>query len=106
MFPTPDGTPQQEFDDFLRRFPEIAEQFRDARTVRPWVRTGRLQYSAYVGFGHDDLWNAVIRVWKATSFMTWVPTQKALSDFRRDGGRPAGPEQLEAVEAAVVACPT
>jgi tetracycline 7-halogenase / FADH2 O2-dependent halogenase len=160
MFPTPDGTPQQEFDDFLRRFPEIAEQFRDARTVRPWARTERLQYSAsktvgdrycltahaagfidalysrgltntvavinalshrlieaartddwsterfeyvdrlqqglfdvhddlvyssYVGFGHYDLWNAVIRVWKATSFMTWVPTQKALSDFRRDG---------------------
>jgi tetracycline 7-halogenase / FADH2 O2-dependent halogenase len=44
-----------------------------------------LVYSSYVGFGHYDLWNAVIHVWKATSFMTWVPTQKALSDFRRDG---------------------
>lgn len=159
IFPVPDCTPQQEFDDFLRRFPEIAEQFRGARTVRPWVRTGRLQYSAsktvgdrycltahaagfidalysrgltntvavvnalahrlikaartedwsterfeyidrlqqglfevhddlvyssYVGFGHYDLWNAVIRVWKAASFMTWIPAQKALSDFHRD----------------------
>jgi tetracycline 7-halogenase / FADH2 O2-dependent halogenase len=160
IYPVPDGTPQQEFDDFLRRFPQIAEQFRDARTVRPWVRTGRLQYSAsdtvgdrycltahaagfidalysrgltntmavvdalshrlieaartgdwstpkfayvdrlqqglfdvhddlvyssFVGFGHYDLWNAVVRVWKATSFLTWTPTQKALSDFRRTG---------------------
>jgi len=161
MFPKPDCTPQQEFDDFLRRYPEIAEQFRDARTVRPWVSTGRLQYSAsntigdrycltshaagfidalysrgltntvdivnalsgrliaaareddwsterfryidrlqqglfdvhddmvyssYVAFRNYDLWNAVIRVWKATSFMTWVPTQKALTEFRLGHG--------------------
>jgi tetracycline 7-halogenase / FADH2 O2-dependent halogenase len=46
VFPKPDGPPQQEFDAFLRRFPEIAEQFRTARAVRPWVSTGRLQYSA------------------------------------------------------------
>jgi tetracycline 7-halogenase / FADH2 O2-dependent halogenase len=46
VFPKPDGTPQEEFDAFLRRFPEIAEQFRGARSVRPWVSTGRLQYSA------------------------------------------------------------
>jgi len=44
--PRPDGPPQQEFDDFLRRFPDIAPQFRDARPVREWVSTGRLQYSA------------------------------------------------------------
>ncbi len=46
VFPKPDLTPQQEFDDFLRRFPDIAEQFRSAKAVRPWVDTGRLQYSA------------------------------------------------------------
>lgn len=45
-FPRPKLSPQEEFDDFLRRFPEIAEQFRDAKAVRPWVATGRLQYSA------------------------------------------------------------
>ncbi|MFJ3671269.1 NAD(P)/FAD-dependent oxidoreductase [Streptomyces sp. NPDC090106] len=48
-FPKPDPqdrTPQQEFDDFLVRFPQIAEQFTNARTVRPWVATGRLQYSS------------------------------------------------------------
>jgi FADH2 O2-dependent halogenase len=46
VFPKPDCSPQEEFDDFLRRYPEIAEQFRNAKAVRPWVATGRLQYSA------------------------------------------------------------
>ncbi|MFG2648268.1 NAD(P)/FAD-dependent oxidoreductase [Streptomyces sp. NPDC048436] len=42
-----DETPgQQEFDTFLARFPEIAWQFKNAKAVRPWVSTGRLQYSA------------------------------------------------------------
>ncbi|NDZ79371.1 NAD(P)-binding protein [Streptomyces sp. SID10853] len=158
MYPKPDSPPEDEFGTFLQRFPEIAEQFRDARLARPWVSTDRLQYSAsntvgdrycltahaagfidalysrgltntmtvinslagrliaaaraddwsterfayvdklqqglfdvhddlvyssYIGFGHYDLWNAVVRVWKATSFLSWVPTQKVLSDFRR-----------------------
>jgi FADH2 O2-dependent halogenase len=43
--PRPDGPPQEEFDDFLRRFPDIAPQFKNARPVREWVSTGRLQYS-------------------------------------------------------------
>lgn len=46
VFPKPDMSPQEEFDDFLRRFPQIAEQFTQAKAVRPWVGTGRLQYSA------------------------------------------------------------
>ena len=46
VHPKPDCAPQQEFDAFLLRFPEIAEQFRHARAVRPWVGTDRLQYSA------------------------------------------------------------
>jgi FADH2 O2-dependent halogenase len=45
VFPKNGQSPQQEFDAFLRRFPEIAEQFRTAKAVRPWVSTGRLQYS-------------------------------------------------------------
>ncbi|MBF6223344.1 tryptophan 7-halogenase [Nocardia abscessus] len=38
--------PEQEFRAFLDRFPAIAKQFRNASAVRPWVSTGRLQYSA------------------------------------------------------------
>lgn len=45
-FPKDETPGQEEFDAFLKRFPEIAWQFRDARAVRPWVSTGRLQYSA------------------------------------------------------------
>jgi FADH2 O2-dependent halogenase len=47
VFPASDLTPGQEFDNFLERFPEIAEQFRGAKAVRPWVSTGeRMQYSS------------------------------------------------------------
>ncbi len=47
VFPSSGLTPQQEFDNFLERFPEIAEQFRGAKAVRPWVSTGeRMQYSS------------------------------------------------------------
>ena len=158
IYPKADLTPDREFSDFLASFPEIAEQFKEAQAVRPWVSTGRLQYSAhatvgdrycltahaagfidalysrglantvavvnslacrlieaarsddwsterfeyidrlqqglfdvhddlvyssFVGFGHYDLWNAVIRVWKSTSGMTWLPLEKALQEFRQ-----------------------
>ncbi|HEY3478689.1 MAG TPA: hypothetical protein VGL02_07290 [Streptomyces sp.] len=47
VFPKQDGvSAQDEFDAFMERFPEIAEQFKGATAVRPWVSTGRLQYSA------------------------------------------------------------
>ncbi|MFF0861358.1 NAD(P)/FAD-dependent oxidoreductase [Nonomuraea sp. NPDC003560] len=45
-FPQEEPDPQREFDGFLKRFPEIAWQFTDAVATRPWVSTGRLQYSA------------------------------------------------------------
>ena len=37
--------PADEFDGFLARFPEIARQFTDARAVRDWTSTPRMQYS-------------------------------------------------------------
>jgi FADH2 O2-dependent halogenase len=46
VYPKPDCPPQQEFDAFLRRFPDIAEQFTKAKAIRSWVSTGRLQYSS------------------------------------------------------------
>lgn len=45
-WPKPDCPPEEEWNDFLTRFPEIAWQFQGSRAVRPWVSTGRLQYSA------------------------------------------------------------
>ncbi|WP_405792642.1 NAD(P)/FAD-dependent oxidoreductase [Streptomyces sp. NBC_01506] len=46
VFVKDDRSPQEEWEAFLARYPQIAEQFTDARTVRPWVSTPRLQYSA------------------------------------------------------------
>ncbi|MGI5519998.1 NAD(P)/FAD-dependent oxidoreductase [Micromonospora sp. CA-259024] len=46
VHPKTDMPPEAEFRRFLQRFPDIAWQFEEARPVRPWVATGRLQYSA------------------------------------------------------------
>jgi FADH2 O2-dependent halogenase len=46
IHPDFDGTPEEEFRAFIARFPDVRRQFTDAVAVRPWVRTGRLQYSS------------------------------------------------------------
>lgn len=38
--------PEQEFQDLLSRFPEIARQFENAKPVRKWISMGRTQYSS------------------------------------------------------------
>lgn len=44
--PRDDLAPEAEFFDFIGRFPAIAAQFANAEAVRPWTRTGRIQYSS------------------------------------------------------------
>ncbi len=44
-YPTPQGAPEDEFRAIARRFPTIAKHFENATAVRPWVTTGRIQYS-------------------------------------------------------------
>lgn len=44
-FPTPQGAPEDEFRAIISRFPTIRKHFADARPVRPWVGSGRIQYS-------------------------------------------------------------
>jgi len=39
-------SPEQEFREFISRFPGLHAQFNDAKSVRPWVRSDRLQYSS------------------------------------------------------------
>ena len=41
-----DLTPEAEFYEFIKQFPDIYAQLKDARAVRDWVRIERLQYSA------------------------------------------------------------
>jgi FADH2 O2-dependent halogenase len=45
-YPKPALSAEEEFNEFLQRYPSVAEQFKDAKAVRPWVSTGRLQYSS------------------------------------------------------------
>jgi FADH2 O2-dependent halogenase len=45
-YPKPDISAEQEFQEFLQRYPSVAEQFANGKAVRPWVATGRLQYSS------------------------------------------------------------
>lgn len=44
-YPVPQGTPEGEFRSMIARFPSIQRHFADATPVRPWVGTGRIQYS-------------------------------------------------------------
>lgn len=39
-------SPEEEFFEFINRFPDMRAQFATARAVRSWTRTERLQYSA------------------------------------------------------------
>ncbi|HZN19646.1 MAG TPA: NAD(P)/FAD-dependent oxidoreductase [Micromonosporaceae bacterium] len=52
LHPEPDCSPEEEFKAFLDRFPDIRPQFENARPVRGWVRTGRLQYSSRQTVGY------------------------------------------------------
>jgi FADH2 O2-dependent halogenase len=53
-YPKKGNSPEEEFNEFLSRYPEIAKQFEGARPVREWVSTDRLQYSSHKSVG--DRW--------------------------------------------------
>jgi tetracycline 7-halogenase / FADH2 O2-dependent halogenase len=50
--PKSDAAPEEEFSEFIGRFPDIARQFARARPAREWVSTGRLQYSSHQTMGY------------------------------------------------------
>ena len=45
-FPVSGKDPETEFNEIIARFPSVAKQFADAKAVREWVGTGRIQYSS------------------------------------------------------------
>jgi FADH2 O2-dependent halogenase len=53
-FPDRGLSPEQEFREIVARFPSVAAHFEGAEAVRPWVSTGRLQYSSTRSAG--DRW--------------------------------------------------
>ncbi|GAA1619457.1 NAD(P)/FAD-dependent oxidoreductase [Catellatospora bangladeshensis] len=50
--PKPDCTPEEEFRRFIAQYPDIAPQFANAKAVRDWTRTDRLQYSSRQTVGY------------------------------------------------------
>ncbi len=42
----PDLSAEEEFNAFIGQYPGMAAQFTNARSVRAWTRTGRIQYSS------------------------------------------------------------
>ncbi|MCP6760347.1 MAG: tryptophan 7-halogenase [Fischerella sp. CENA71] len=46
IYPKTDISPEEEFNKFIQRFPSIAQQFQDAKAVREWISSDRLQYSS------------------------------------------------------------
>lgn len=50
-FPKTEMSPEQEFENFISRFPSIATQFETAKPVRNWTSTGQLQYSSHSCMG-------------------------------------------------------
>src|ERR1051325_265909 len=45
-YPKPEMAAEQEFNEFVQRYPSVAEQFKDGKAVRPWVSTGSIQHSS------------------------------------------------------------
>jgi FADH2 O2-dependent halogenase len=52
IYPKPDAAPEEEFTQFCADFPDVAPQFARASAIRPWVSTGRLQYSSTQTVGY------------------------------------------------------
>ncbi len=46
-FPKTETSAEQEFKNFLSQYPGVAIQFENAKPIRDWVSTGRLQYSSH-----------------------------------------------------------
>lgn len=52
VYPKPtDMTPDEEFNHYLDMYPAVKRQFADAKRVREWVSTDRLQYSSTHSIG-------------------------------------------------------
>ncbi len=46
LYPDTGLAPEEEFFQFVNRFPSVKRHLRDAESTRPFISTGRLQYSA------------------------------------------------------------
>ncbi|MER6288532.1 NAD(P)/FAD-dependent oxidoreductase [Streptomyces sviceus] len=44
--PEPQGAPEEEFRRIISNYPTVARHFAEANPARPWIRSGRIQYSS------------------------------------------------------------
>jgi FADH2 O2-dependent halogenase len=99
--------PEIEFDRYLRRYPSVMRQFARARTVQPWVRTGRMQRRAarVAGDGWALLAHAayfldpLFSSGNAHTLLTIGRLGRALAEH---WGRPTLPAQLARYEEALL----
>lgn len=99
--------PEAEWAALLRRYPSLGRQFAQARAIRPWVRTGRLQRKARRAAGED--WallghaayflDALLSSGNAHSLLT---VERLARIFARHWGRPSLREELAWYEAALL----
>lgn len=52
QFPKPSIPAEEEFFNFIKQYPTIAQQFEQAKSVRDWIGTDRIQYSAKTSIGN------------------------------------------------------
>ncbi len=48
---SPELSAEDEWQQFMERFPSFGWQFANAKAVRPWIKSHRLQYSNHTGIG-------------------------------------------------------
>ena len=51
IHPSGDVNPEDDFRAFIAQYPDLKAQFEDASASRPWVKTGRIQYSSHAAAG-------------------------------------------------------
>lgn len=102
--PEPGPDPEAEFREIIGRFPTIAKHFEGATAFRPWISTGRLQYSSsrtvgdrYCLLPHaaafiDPLYSSGLSM---TSLFVDRLTQRLLHAVRADDWDRAPFEELE-----------
>jgi FADH2 O2-dependent halogenase len=107
-FPDRGLSPEQEFREIVARFPSVAAHFEGAEAVRPWISTGRLQYSSTRSAG--DRWfllahaagfvDALYSRGLISTFETILalvdPLMQSLREDRFTAARFAYPERLQA----------
>lgn len=106
-FPERGLSPEQEFKEIVARFPSVAAHFANAEAVRPWVSTGRLQYSSTSCAGDrwfllahaagfvDALYSRGLISTFETLHALAGPLMKALEEDRFSRQRFAYPERLQ-----------